>query len=726
MARQSSQKKKSPKKRQVLVTSALPYVNNVPHLGNIIGCVLSADVFARFCRSRGYDTLFICGTDEHGTTTEAKAIEEGVSPQEICDKYYKIHKDIYEWFGCSFDAFGRTSKPIHHRLTKEIFTELHKNGFVLKETVEQSYCEKCKRFLADRFIEGTCPHCGFEDARGDQCDSCGKLLIPTELKKPRCKLCSTEPTLKKSTHFFLDLPKLQKELEQWVAKQAELGQWTENARTVTQGWFKEGLKPRAITRDLSWGVTVPVKGFEDKVFYVWFDAPIGYISITADRFDDWERWWKSKDVELYQFMAKDNIPFHTILFPGTLIGTRNTWTMLHHINSTEYLNYESGKFSKSRNIGVFGSDAMATGIPADVWRYYLLVNRPERADTTFVWNDFGEKLNNELVANLGNFVNRLISFLNRFTESRIPEANLSKAEEGFWGEIARHEAAITGMLEQVKLRDALREIMALSKQGNTYFQSSEPWKLLKKDPEKANAALFILANIVKDLAILIEPFLPETSKTIFRQMNLGRKGWDDLGKLSLHSGHEISSAEPIFSVIEPDTLAELRARFSGEFVEVKKDTQFEKLHLVTARIEEVDNHPNADKLYVMKIDMGKEKRQIVAGIKSNYAKEELIGKILIIVANLKHAKIRGVYSQGMLLAAEEGDVVEVLSPDCKPGMRVGLDGVVPDTVPGELEFEEFMKIPLAAAAGVAQLGDKPLTIDSKLITLKKIRNGRIH
>lgn len=726
MARQSSQKKKSSKKRQVLVTSALPYVNNVPHLGNIIGCVLSADVFARFCRSRGYDTLFICGTDEHGTTTEAKAIEEGVSPQEICDKYYKIHKDIYEWFGCSFDAFGRTSKPIHHRLTKEIFTELHKNGFVLKETVEQSYCGKCKRFLADRFIEGTCPHCGFEDARGDQCDSCGKLLIPTELKKPRCKLCSTEPTLKKSTHFFLDLPKLQKELEQWVAKQAELGQWTENARTVTQGWFKEGLKPRAITRDLSWGVTVPVKGFEDKVFYVWFDAPIGYISITADRFDDWERWWKNDSVQLYQFMAKDNIPFHTILFPGTLIATRNTWTMLHHINSTEYLNYESGKFSKSRNIGVFGSDAMATGIPADVWRYYLLVNRPERADTTFVWNDFGEKLNNELVANLGNFVNRLISFLNRFTESRIPEANLSQAEEGFWGEIARHEAAITEMLEQVKLRDALREIMALSKQGNTYFQSSEPWKLLKKDPEKANAALFILANIVKDLAILIEPFLPETSKNIFRQMNLGRKGWDDLGKLSLHSGHEISSAEPIFSVIEPDTLAELRARFSGEFVEEKKDLQFEKLHLVTARIEEVDNHPNADKLYVMKIDVGTEKRQIVAGIKSNYTKEELIGKILIIVANLKHAKIRGVYSQGMLLAAEEGDVVEVLSPDCKPGMRVGLDGVVPDTVPGELEFEEFMKIPLAAAAGVAQLGDKPLTTDSKLITLKKIRNGRIH
>ncbi len=726
MARQSSQKKKSSKKRQVLVTSALPYVNNVPHLGNIIGCVLSADVFARFCRSRGYDTLFICGTDEHGTTTEAKAIEEGVSPQEICDKYYKIHKDIYEWFGCSFDAFGRTSKPVHHRLTKEIFTELHKNGFVLKETVEQSYCGKCKRFLADRFIEGTCPHCGFEDARGDQCDSCGKLLTPTELKRPRCKLCSTEPTLKKSTHFFLDLPKLQKDLEQWAARQAELGKWTENARTVTQGWFKEGLKPRAITRDLSWGVTVPVRGFEDKVFYVWFDAPIGYISITADKFDDWERWWKSDSVQLYQFMAKDNIPFHTILFPGTLIGTRNTWTMLHHINSTEYLNYESGKFSKSRNIGVFGSDAMESGIPSDVWRYYLLVNRPERADTTFVWNDFGEKLNNELVANLGNFVNRLISFLNRFTESRIPEANLSQAEEGFWDEIVRHEEAITEMLEQVRLRDALREIMALSKQGNTYFQSSEPWKLLKKDPEKANAALFILANIVKDLAVLIEPFLPETSKNMFRQMNLGRKGWDDLGRLSLHPGHEIGSAEPIFSVVEPDTLAELRARFSGEFVKEKKDEQFEKLHLVTARIEEVGDHPNADKLYVMKIDMGRETRQIVAGIKSNYAKEELIGKSLIIVANLKHAKIRGVYSQGMLLAAEEGDIVEVLSPDCKPGMRVGLDGVVPDTVPGELEFEEFMKIPLAAAAGVAQLGDKPLTIDSRLITLEKVRNGRIH
>ena len=716
----------SKKKRRILITSALPYVNNVPHLGNIIGCVLSADVFARFCRSRGYKTLYICGTDEHGTTTETKAIEECLTPKEICDKYYAIHKDIYEWFGCSFDAFGRTSKPIHHRITKAIFKDLQKNGFVLKKTVEQSFCEKCKRFLADRFIEGTCPHCKFEDARGDQCDSCGKLLTPTELKKPRCKLCGSTPKRKKSTHLFINLEKLQPELQAWVKAQAVKGFWSENAKTIAQGWFKEGLKPRAITRDLSWGVSVPVKGFEKKVFYVWFDAPIGYISITADKFKDWEKWWKNKDVELFQFMGKDNIAFHTIFFPGMLIGTKDTWTMLHHIASTEFLNYESGKFSKSRNIGVFGSDAMETGIPSDVWRYYLLINRPERTDTTFTWDDFGEKLNNELVANLGNFVNRLVSFLNRFTESRIPEANISKAEEGFWKEIVKREESITGLLEQVRLKDALKEIMALSKQGNIYFQKSEPWKLIKKDKAKADAALFILANIVKDLAILVEPFLPETSKNMFLQLNLKGRTWDDLGKLSLDFGHEISKAKPLFSVIESDTLAELKARFSGEFVEETKESQFEKLMLVTARVKEVQDHPDADKLYILTITLGKEKRQLVAGLKGYYTKEELVKKNIIIVANLKPAKLRGVYSQGMLLAAEEDGIVEILSPDCKPGIRVGLEGVVPDTVPGELEFQEFMKIPLAAVKGVAQLGDKPLTIGSKLITLEKVNNGKIH
>ncbi len=736
--REPSQKKAPHKKasaekgRRILVTSALPYVNNVPHLGNIIGCVLSADVFARFCRSRGYETLFVCGTDEHGTTTETKAIEEGVSPREICDKYYAIHKRIYEWFGCSFDAFGRTSKPVHHRITKDIFAALHDNGFIVRATVEQSFCEKCGRFLADRFVEGECPHCGAAGARGDQCDACGKLLTPTELKNPACKLCKSTPIVKKSTHLFLDLGKLQPELEKWVGEASSRGWWPDNARMVTDGWFREGLKPRAITRDLSWGVSVPLKGFEQKVFYVWFDAPIGYISITADARDDWERWWKDKDVELFQFMAKDNIPFHTILFPATLLGTRQTWTMLHHISSTEYLNYEAGKFSKSRNVGVFGNDVMSTGIPADVWRYYLLVNRPEKADTTFLWDDFGEKLNNELAANIGNFVNRVLSFLNRFAESRVPDATLSPDEEAFWNEAREKEQLITGMLEQVRLREALREVMALSKLGNAHFQKSEPWRLLAKEPARAHASLNVLAHLVKDLAILISPFLPVTSQRIFHQLNLSQRTWHDLGALSIEPGHVVGQAEPLFTPIEQGALQELRQRFcgggaiAGQPAKEGAPSPIEKLLLLTARIEDVKDHPNADKLYVLTVDIGKEKRQLVAGLKSHYTKEQLKGRMLVIVANLKPATLRGVYSQGMLLAAESQGVVEALSPTCGPGVRVGLDGAVPLDIPGEISFEDFKALSLTVEGGVAHLEGKPLTVEGEPLTLEKVHKGVLH
>ncbi len=726
-SKKSGTKKVKKAGRRILVTSALPYVNNVPHLGNIIGCVLSADVFARFCRSRGYETLYICGTDEHGTTTETKALEEGVTPVEICDKYYALHKEIYEWFNCTFDAFGRTSKPVHHRITKDIFSVLHKNSYIVKKTVEQSYCEKCERFLADRFVEGECPHCQYEDARGDQCESCSKLLTPTELKKPKCKVCSSTPKVKKSTHLFLNLEKLQPQLEKWVGAQSGEGYWTDNARTVTTGWFKEGLKPRAITRDLNWGVSVPLEGFESKVFYVWFDAPIGYISITADAFEDWERWWKSKDVELYQFMAKDNIPFHTILFPGTLIGTQDSWTMLKHINSTEYLNYEAGKFSKSRNIGVFGNDAMDSGIPVDVWRYYLLVNRPERSDSTFTWDDFGERLNNELVANIGNFVNRLMSFLNRFNDSAIPDVNLTKHEEGFWKDVVEREEKITELLEQVKLRDALKEIMSLSKQGNGFFQKSEPWRVIKKEPEQAKAALLAMAYLVKDLAILIEPFLPDTSKEMFRQLNIEPRTWEDLGVHSLEGGKRVEKAEPIFSKIEADTLRELRRKFSGEYVEEKPtmDSPIDRLNLRTARVLEIKDHPDADKLYVMTIDLGTETRQLVAGLKGHYTKEELQDSILVVVTNLKPAKLRGVYSQGMLLAAEQDSIVECLSPNVKPGIRIGLGEYIPTSEPEELEFPEFKKFLLTVSDSIAHLDGKPLTVKGKPITLEKVNKGPI-
>ncbi len=400
-----------PKKdtKNVLITSALPYVNNVPHLGNLIGCCLSADIFAKYCRSRNINTLFLCGTDEYGTTTETKAVEENLTCAEICAKYYKKHKEVYDWFGIEFDFFGRTSTAKQTQISQEIFTNLNKNGYVFSDEVEQLYCETCSKFLADRFVEGTCPYCGYHDARGDQCDKCGKLINAVELINPRCKKTSERPVIKSSQHLFLDLPKLSPLLESYLNETISHkdSRWTNTAGVITRSWLKEGLKPRCITRDLKWGTRVPLKGFEDKVFYVWFDAPIGYISIAANYSDRWESWFKSPDnVEYYQFMAKDNVPFHSVIFPSCLLGTKEPFTLCKHMSGIEYLNYEDGKFSKSRGTGVFGDQAKATDIEPDIFRFYLAYIRPETMDSTFSWEDMMTKNNSELLNNLGNFVNR--------------------------------------------------------------------------------------------------------------------------------------------------------------------------------------------------------------------------------------------------------------------------------------------------------------------------------
>ncbi|PIZ52589.1 methionine--tRNA ligase, partial [Candidatus Woesearchaeota archaeon CG_4_10_14_0_2_um_filter_33_10] len=462
-------------KQKILVTSALPYVNNVPHIGNMV-CVISADVYTRFLRLKGVDVISVLGTDEHGTTTETKAIEEGITPKEVCEKYFKIHKKIYDWFESSFDCFGRTSSKENLEITQDIFKKLNKNGFIKKDILEQAYCPKCKKFLADRFVEGVCPKCGYKDARGDQCENCGALLNATELVDAKCKICGTKPITKKSEHLFIDLPKLAPMLEKWVKEQSVKGKWSQNAKTMIDAWLRDGLKPRCITRDLKWGIPVPLKGFEKKVFYSWFDAPIGYIGITKECRKDWKEWWFGKDVRLVQFMGKDNIPFHTVLFPASLIGTKDGYILLDRISSNEYINYEGGQFSKSRGLGIFGDDAVKTGIKADAWRYYIMVNRPEKADTDFSWEDFQSKINNELVANFGNFINRTISFINQFYKSEVPEAKPDKKDEKLIKEINDDIKKITDLLNDVQLKEALKQIMHISRLGNQYFQEAEPWK----------------------------------------------------------------------------------------------------------------------------------------------------------------------------------------------------------------------------------------------------------
>ena len=705
----------------------------MPHLGNIIGCVLSADVFARYCRSRGYETLYICGTDEYGTATEAKALEEGITPKELCDKYYAIHKKIYEWFGISTDIFGRTTTPLHTEITHEIFLELHKNGYVVEDEIVQAYDEKAKMFLADRFIEGTCPFCKSEGARADQCDKCGKLLNFEELINPKSKLTGAVPVKRSSRHLFIDLPGIEKELEKWIDIASKEGEWSENSYKIAKGWLAEGLKKRCITRDLKWGVSVPLKGWENKVFYVWFDAPIGYISITANLRKDWRDWWQNPEgVRLYQFMGKDNVPFHTVIFPSTLMGTKKKWTLLHHISTTEFLNFEAGKFSKSKGVGVFGNDAVESGIAADVWRYYLLTNRPEKMDTDFTWKDFGEKLNNELLANIGNLVNRTLVFCQREFEGKVPEGKLNEQDKEFVASQNAKFAKVTQFLERVQLKDALHTAMEAGKDANGYFQKNEPWKTAKTDRERCAASIYVLLHQVKDLAIVLEPFVPFTSAAIFRQLNAKQEKWDGIGKLSLKSGHQLGKPEILFRKIEDKELQKLAAKYSGK--QVKEEMKEASaggidpglIDLEVGKIISIERHPNAEKLYVEQVQMGGgEVRQIISGLVPYCKEEELLGKNVIIVKNLKAAALRNKTSNGMLLAVEHEGKLEVLSPkEAKPGDKVEISGI--KRQPGhEITIEHFLTMKMEVKGGIAYADGKELKVNGKAVKTETVKDGKV-
>uniref|UniRef100_A0A2K6E668 Methionine--tRNA ligase, cytoplasmic n=1 Tax=Macaca nemestrina TaxID=9545 RepID=A0A2K6E668_MACNE len=553
--------------RNVLITSALPYVNNVPHLGNIIGCVLSADVFARYSRLRQWNTLYLCGTDEYGTATETKAMEEGLTPQEICDKYHIIHADIYRWFNISFDTFGRTTTPQQTKITQDIFQRLLTRGFVLQDTVEQLRCEHCARFLADRFVEGVCPFCGYEEARGDQCDKCGKLINAVELKKPQCKVLDHAPWCSRSHH--LSRP-LEKRLEEWLGRTLPGSDWTPNARFITRSWLRDGLKPRCITRDLKWGTPVPLEGFEDKVFYVWFDATIGYLSITANYTDQWERWWKNPEqVDLYQFMAKDNVPFHGIVFPCSALGAEDNYTLVSHLIATEYLNYEDGKFSKSRGVGVFGDMAQDTGIPADIWRFYLLYIRPEGQDSAFSWTDLLLKNNSELLNNLGNFINRAGMFVSKFFGGYVPEMVLTPDDQRLLAHVTLELQHYHQLLEKVRIRDALRSILTISRHGNQYIQVNEPWKRIKgseADRQRAGTVTGLAVNIAALLSVMLQPYMPTVSATIQAQLQLPPPACSILLTnflCTLPAGHQIGTVSPLFQKLENDQIESLRQRFGG-------------------------------------------------------------------------------------------------------------------------------------------------------------------
>lgn len=559
--------------RNILITSALPYVNNVPHLGNIIGSILSADIYARYAKNRNYNTLFICGTDEYGTATETKALEEKVTPQQLCDKYHKIHKEVYDWFDVEFDYFGRTTTPLQTEIAQDIFMKLYDNGYLEEQTTQQLYCEEHKSFLADRFVEGTCPKCQYDDARGDQCDKCGALLDPFELINPRCKLDNAKPVPRNSTHIYLKLNELEPELKQWVEESSKKGAWSKNSKTITNSWLKQGLEPRCITRDLVWGTPVPLEKFKDKVLYVWFDATIGYVSITANYFkdsnpEDWKKWWKNPDnVDLYQFMGKDNVPFHTVVFPASEIGTRDTYTKLHHVNTTEYLQYENGKFSKSRGVGVFGNNAKDTNISPSVWRYYLASVRPETSDSHFSWSEFVTKNNSELLANLGNFVNRLVKFVNAKYNGVIPKFDAKNIPDydKFKSDINQLLSSYIENMEAVNLRRGLEIAMAISSRGNQFLQDNKlDNNLYTNLPDKSDAVMGVGLNLIYLVSAIISPFMPGCTTQICEMLNSPPLSITDLFELVLEPEHCIGKAQYLFSRIDESKIDEWRGLYGGK------------------------------------------------------------------------------------------------------------------------------------------------------------------
>ncbi|EPQ54154.1 methionyl-tRNA synthetase [Gloeophyllum trabeum ATCC 11539] len=570
--------------RNVLITSALPYCNNVPHLGNIIGSTLSADVFARYNRTRNRRTLYVCGTDEYGTATETQALKEGVTPKELCDKYNELHRETYKWFEIGFDYFGRTSTQQHTEIAQSIYLNLKHNDYLERQTKEQTYCEGCKKFLADRFVEGKCPHCGADDARGDQCDSCARTLDAIDLISPRCLIDRTHAvTTRSSEHMYVKLDKLQPLTEAWIKKSYKEGRWSANSVINAEGELvdarlKGGLRPSPVTRDLQWGVPVPIEGPEDeamrgKVLYVWFDAPIGYPSITANYTPEWRQWWfNQQHVRLYQFMGKDNVYFHTIYWPSIQLGDGRPWTTLHHLSTTEYLNYEGGKFSKSRNRGVFGPAAKETGIPSPVWRFYLLSVRPETSDAMFSWDECIAANNNILLNNFGNFVNRALKFIASQYNSTIPDAGdapgpLSPndpADAAFIADVNALLRDYTDAMDAVKLRLGLQTVMALSSRGNTYLQASGLNKtLMAENPRRCAQVVSRAANLIYVLSALVHPFMPATGDAILAQLNAPARSVPDVLGVDLLPGHVIGTPAHLFTRIDEKMADVFRAKFGG-------------------------------------------------------------------------------------------------------------------------------------------------------------------
>ena len=672
--------------KRYTITAALPYTNGPIHIGHLAGVYVPADIYARYLRLTGHDVAFICGSDEHGVAISMKAKKEGVTPQEIIDKYHFIIKKSFEDFGITFDNYSRTSAKVHHETASEFFKKLYNNGQFIEEVTEQLYDAEAHQFLADRFVIGTCPKCGNEEAYGDQCEKCGSSLNATDLINPKSTITGSVPVMKETKHWFLPLNEYEDFLKEWILE-GHKNDWKPNVYGQCKSWIDDGLKPRAVTRDLDWGIPVPVEGGEGKVLYVWFDAPIGYISSTkewAERVGkDWEPYWKDEKTTLVHFIGKDNIVFHCIIFPA-MLKAEGTYILPENVPANEFLNLEGDKLSTSKNWAVWLHEYLED-FPEkqDVLRYALTANAPETKDNDFTWKDFQARNNNELVAILGNFINRVVVLTHKYYKGVVPQPNaLSEIDKETLAAVKTYPNSIGSSIERYRFREGSQELINLARLGNKYLADEEPWKKIKEDEARVQTIMFVALQIASALATLSEPFLPFTSKKlkhILCHAELVEASWDDISTkdILLPAGHQIEASELLFNKIE-DTeidaqLAKLEAskkanEAANKTVEPQKDTisyeDFAKLDIRVGTILEAEKMPKAKKLLVLKVDTGLDVRTIVSGIAESFTPEEVVGKKVTVLVNLAPRALRGVDSEGMILMTEtpEGKLVFV-NPD---------------------------------------------------------------
>lgn len=652
--------------KRTLVTAALPYANGPVHIGHLAGCYLPSDIYVRYLRSIGHDVKFICGSDEHGVPITIKAKKENTSPQAIVDKYHKMMGDAFKEFGISFDIYSRTSSKIHHQTASDIFKTIYdKKGFT-EQVTEQYYDETAKQFLADRYIVGTCPKCANPNAYGDQCEKCGTSLNATDLIDPKSALSGNKPVLKQTKNWFLPLDKLQPKIKAYIDKHSD---WKPNVFGQCKSWLEsgDGLQPRAMTRDLDWGIPVPVEGAEGKVLYVWFDAPIGYISATKELLPDtWENYWKKEDSRLIHFIGKDNIVFHCIIFPAMLME-HGGFNLADNVPANEFLNLEGDKISTSRNWAVWLHEYLEEfKDKQDVLRYTLCANAPETKDNDFTWKDFQAKNNSELVAVFGNFINRTLVLTHKFYSGKVPATSAYNKEDLLvLEELAKAPEKISRAIELFKFREAVNELMNVARLGNKYLAETEPWKLIKVDEERVKTIMNVALQISCNLAVLCEPFLPFTSKKLFGMLNISPLKWASASQTNnMTQGHVIHKEELLFSKIEDaDVQSQLEklAKSKKENARnvalpgIKAETSFDafsNMDIRTATILEAEAVPKTDKLLKLLLDTGIDKRTVVSGIAGYYKPQDIIGQKVCILANLAPRKIKGIESQGMILMAE--------------------------------------------------------------------------